>query len=204
MSRLGELRRDHLSDAERALFDAITTGKRSGGDGRSAHITPTGGLRGPFNALLHAPHVGDAVQRLGEQLRFEGLLSPRQREIGVLCVAARWRADYEWWAHARIARSCGVPDAVIAAIRRRETPPLEDQAERLVHEFSRSLLDERQVADALYDAAAAALGEAALVELVVLLGYYSLISMVLVAFQVAVPEGETPPFEDDSSPPRRC
>lgn len=196
MSRLRELRRDHLDAVERALFDAITTGKRSGGDGRSAHITPTGGLRGPFNALLHAPDVGDSVQRLGEQLRFEGLLSPRQREIGVLCVAARWRADYEWWAHARIARECGVAEAVIEAIRRREVPTLEDRDERLVHDFSRSLIDERQVPDTLYRDTAAALGDAALVELVVLLGYYSLISMVLVTFDVAVPGKEAPPFGD--------
>jgi 4-carboxymuconolactone decarboxylase len=200
MSRLRELTRDRLSADQRALFDAITTGKRSGGDGRSAHITPSGGLRGPFNALLHAPRVGDSVQRLGEHLRFEGLLPPRQREITVLCVAARWRADYEWWSHARIARGCGVPEEVIEAIRRREPPPLEDRAEQLVHDFSQSLLDQGRVSDALYDDTTAALGEAALVELVVLLGYYSLISMLLVTFQVALPEGEIPPFDADSGP----
>lgn len=197
MSRLRELRRDHLSPMERALFDAITTGKRSTGDGSSAHITPTGGLRGPFNALLHAPHVGDAIQRLGERLRFEGLLPPRLREIGVLCVASHWKADYEWWAHARIAKECGVPEPVIAAIRRHERPPLTDPAERLVHDFSRALLGERQVSDPLYRETAAALGEAALVELVALLGYYSLIAMILVAFDVVAPDGETSPFDTD-------
>ena len=42
----------------------------------------------------------------------------------------------------------------------------------------------------------AALGEEALVELVTLLGYYSLISMVLVSFDVPVPDGEAPPFDE--------
>jgi 4-carboxymuconolactone decarboxylase len=196
MSRLSELQRDHLSAAERALFDAITGGKRSAGDGTSAHITPTGGLKGPFNALLYAPHVGDPAQRLGERLRFEGLLEDRQREIGILCVAAHWRAPYEWRSHARIARECGVPDTVIEAIRRREQPPLDEPDERLVHDFSRALLDERRVSDALYRDSVAALGEAGLVELVVLLGYYSLISMILVGFEVPVPDGESPRFDD--------
>ena len=196
MSRLPELERDKLGAAESALFDAITGGKRSAAQGASAYITPAGGLRGPFNALLYAPHVGDPAQRLGERLRFDGILSPRQREIGVLCVAARWRADYEWWAHARIAGECGVPDAVIEAIRRRAQPTLDAPDERLVHDYSRALLDEHRVGDALYRDTVAVLGEAALVELVVLLGYYSLISMVLVGFEVPIPAGEAPPFGD--------
>lgn len=194
--RLTELPLERLSAAQRALFEAITGGKRSARGGSEAYITPGGGLRGPFNALLHAPHVGDAAQRLGESLRFDGVLAPRQREIGVLCVAAHWRAAYEWWAHARIAKECGVEAEVIEAIRRREEPALTDPAERLVHDFSRALLDQRRVPDPLYADAVEALGEASLVELVLLLGYYSLVSMVLVGFDVPIPDGEAPPFAD--------
>lgn len=196
MSRLPELPRDRLGEAERALYDAITGGKRSASGAASSYITAGGGLRGPFNALLHAPHVGDALQRLGEQLRFDGVLPARQREIAVLCVAAHWRAQYEWWAHARIARECGVAQAVVEAIRRRERPELDDACERVVHECARALLDEKRIPDPLYEQAMARIGETALVELVVLIGYYSLISMILVGFEVPVPEGETPPFGD--------
>lgn len=196
MSRLAELVREDLGEAERALFDAITDGKRSAGKGRSATITARGGLRGPFNALLYAPHVGDPAQRLGERLRFDGVLAPRQREIAVLCVAARWRAGYEWWAHARIARECGVSDTVIEAIRQRAQPPFDAPNERLVHDYSQALLDEQQISDPLYRDTVAALGEPAVVELVVLLGYYSLISMLLVSFEVPVPDGESRPFGD--------
>jgi 4-carboxymuconolactone decarboxylase len=196
MSRLPELEGAHLSASQRSLFDAITGGKRRTGPGRLPFVTPQGGLRGPFNALLHAPHVGDPVQRLGERLRFDGILSPRQREIGVLCVASRWRAGYEWWAHARIASDCGLSDAVIEAIRQRAQPPLDQADELLVHDYSRALLDEQQVPDKLYQNTVTALGEEALVELVVLLGYYSLISMVLVSFDVPIPDGEVPPFDD--------
>jgi 4-carboxymuconolactone decarboxylase len=196
MSRLPELEGKRLSTVQRALFDAITGGKRNTGPGPSPTITPRGGLRGPFNALLYAPHVGDPVQRLGERLRFDGILSPRQREIGVLCVAARWRAGYEWWAHARIARECGLSEVVIEAIRQRARPPLDQPDERLVHDYSRALLDEQQVPDKLYRDTAATLGEEALVELVVLLGYYSLISMILVSFNVPIPDGEAPPFDE--------
>lgn len=193
VSRLRERSRDELGEAERALFDAITGGKRSR-QGSSAMITPGGGLRGPFNALLYAPHVGDPAQRLGERLRFDGLLPPRQREIAVLCVAACWHAEFEWWAHARIARECGVSEAIIEAIRQRASPPLDDPGERLVHDYARALLDEKRVSDALYRQTVAALGEPAVVELVLLLGYYSLISMLLVSFEVPLPDGGKPTF----------
>ena len=196
MSRLPELERDDLDAAGRALFDAITGGKRGAGKGSAAFITAQGGLRGPFNALLHAPHVGDAAQRLGECLRFDGVLPARQRELAVLCVAARWRAAYEWWAHARIARACGLPEAIIEAIRQRAQPSFHEPDERLVHDFSRALIDEQQVAEPLYRDSVAALGEAAVVELVVLLGYYSMVSMLLVGFEVPIPDGESPPFGD--------
>lgn len=196
MSRLAELAQERFGEPERALFEAILGGKRAAGGRASTYVTAGGGLRGPFNALLHAPHVGDAVQRLGEQLRFEGVLPARQREIGVLCVAAHWRAAYEWWAHARIARECGVPEAVIEAIRKRERPALDDARERTVHDCARALLVEQAIPDALYDQAVERIGETALVELVILLGYYTLVSMILVGFQVPVPEGETPPFDD--------
>lgn len=196
MSRLPELAPDRFGEAERALFEAITSGRRTASGGASTYITDGGGLRGPFNALLHAPHVGDAVQRLGERLRFEGVLPPRQREIAILCVAAHWRASYEWWAHSRIARDCGVEEPIIEAIRKRERPALDDADEDVVHACVRALLDDRRIADALYDEAVERIGETALVELVVLVGYYSLISMILVSFQVSIPEGETPPFDD--------
>lgn len=195
MSRLPERALDRLNAAERALFETITAGKRSAARGGKPFVTAGGGLPGPFNALLYAPHVGDAAQRLGERLRFEGNLPPRQREIAVLCVAAHWRARYEWWAHARIARECGVPDAVIDAIGRRERPPLSDPAEILVHDYSRALLEQRQISDDLYRDGAAALGETSLVELVVLLGYYSLVSMLLVSFEIPIPDGESTPFD---------
>lgn len=196
MSRLEDLPLDRLNPAQRALFDAITGGKRGAGKAPGTYLTPGGGLRGPFNALLRVPHVGDPAQRLGECLRFDGVLPARQREIAVLCVAAHWRADYEWWAHARIAGECGVEEQVIQAIQRNSSPSFADPAERLVHDFSRAMLEEHGVGDRLYGEILAAIGEEALVELVVLLGYYSLVSMLLVAFRVPLPEGETAPFSD--------
>lgn len=194
MSRLPIIKVDDFTMDQRAMFDAITTGKRATGEGPGAFITPEGGMRGPFNPLLYVPQMGNVVQRLGESIRYEGALTDRQREIAILASAARWRADYEWWAHARIARKCGVSDAIIEALRQRRQPVFEDATEAIVHDVARSALDHGSVPDLLYRRAVQALGNERLVEIVVLVGYYTLISLTLNVFEVPLPAGEASPF----------
>jgi 4-carboxymuconolactone decarboxylase len=41
-----------------------------------------------------------------------------------------------------------------------------------------------------------ALGENGLVEVIAIIGYYTLIGNTLNVFQVGLPEGETPPFQE--------
>ena len=125
---------------------------------------------------------------------FEGKLSDRQREIAILTVAVHWKADFEWWAHARIAAGHGLESEVIDAIRSGEVPRFSDETERLIYEFAGEVLCKHQVNDTLYRDLGQALGEGALVELVTLLGYYVMISMTLNVFRVELPPGETSPF----------
>ena len=50
--------------------------------------------------------------------------------------------------------------------------------------------------DASFAAAIAAFGEQGVVELIGIIGYYTLIGNTLNVFQVGLPEGETPPFPE--------
>ncbi|MDQ4117750.1 MAG: carboxymuconolactone decarboxylase family protein, partial [Actinomycetota bacterium] len=85
-SRLPGLRPPELDDAQRGVYSAIT-------DGARGHVptAPDGSLAGPFNAMVHAPWVGDALQELGAALRTRGRLPARTRELAVLAVAAHHR-----------------------------------------------------------------------------------------------------------------
>ena len=197
MSRLSALLSTQLTAEQQAVLDAIVGGKRGDGRALGGFLDQRGAMRGPFNAMLHRPDLGLVLQRLGEILRFEARLPAAQREIAILVVASHWRARYEWWAHARIAREAGVAEATIEAIRRGAAPHLDEPASAAIHAFAAELVGKRRVCDATYERAVDALGEAVVVELVVLLGYYSCISMVLNAFEVALPPGEMDPFEDD-------
>lgn len=194
MSRLPVIKVDAFNPEQRAMFDAITTGKRATSAGPGAFISEEGGMRGPFHPLVYVPKMGNVVQRLGECIRYEGALSDRQREIAILVSAARWRADYEWVAHARIARECGVPEAIIDALRQRRQPVFDDATEAVVYDVARSALDHGSVPDLLYRRAVESLGNERVVEIVILVGYYTLISLTLNVFEIAPPAGEASPF----------
>lgn len=189
MSRLKFLRYDDLDADGQKVWDGIV------GSRGSQLVNEQGGLAGPFNAFVHAPDVGRRLSSLGATLRFGTSIDRRLSEVAIITVGARWQAEFEWYAHSRMAREHGVPDAVVDAIGTGEDPPFEADDERIVYAAARQLADGGHLDAAAYAAAQQLLGDAGLVELVSLCGYYSLISFVLNAFDVGLPPGEEPVWD---------
>ena len=186
MSRLPYLRYDDLDADGQKLWDGIV------GSRGSQLVTPEGGLSGPFNAFVHTTDVGRRLSALGATLRFGTSIERRLSEVAIITVGARWQAEFEWYAHSRMAREHGVPDAVVDAIGRGEDPPFEADDERTVYAAASQLAADGHLDAETYAAAQQLLGDAGLVELVALCGYYSLISFVLNAFDVGLPPGQEP------------
>ena len=191
MSRLPELRRDDLDPAGQDVWDKIV------GTRGDQLVTETGGLAGPFNAFLHVPEVGRRLTSLGAALRFGTSIERRLTEVAIITVASRWKAEFEWWAHARMAREHGVPDGAVDAIGRGEVPAFEGDDERAVYAVASELARTGQVSQVSYDTARTLLGETGMVELVSLCGYYTLISFLLNAFAVPLPPGVQPVWPAD-------
>lgn len=195
MSRLPVLTSDQLNPGQKRVYDNITGDVRRQRARGQRKSDDDGTLGGPFNALLYAPEVGDAVQKLGAALRFESSLPGHLRELAILMVAQRWRANYEWHAHAPIAAREGLDDAVIAAVKAGRTPGAQADVQ-CIHRFVTELMDTRRVGDETYTQTRALIGEQGLVELIALVGYYAIISGLLNSFEVGVPEGAPLPFGD--------
>lgn len=193
MSRLELLKESELDAAQKRLHAALTGGERGKAPRKFPLADAEGRLSGPFNALLYAPEIGDAAQKLGGLLRFQSSLPGPLREVAILTVARRWQSNYEWFAHAIIAAREGVDEAAIDAIMAGD-PPAENADWALVHRFVKELLETTRVTEATYAAVRDLLGERGLVELVTLAGYYCMISGVLNVFEVDMPPGERPPF----------
>jgi len=193
MTRLPYLRYDDLDTGGREVWDGIV------GSRGAELVNADGGLIGPFNAFVHAPGVGRHLSRLGGRLRFRTSIERRLSELAIITVGARWKAEFEWWAHARMAREQGVPDLVIEAIGRGEEPAFEADDERVVYAVARQVTETGQLDQPGYDAASRLLGDEGMVELVALCGYYTLVSYLLNAFAVPLPPGAAAQWPDGHS-----
>ncbi|MBV9861466.1 MAG: carboxymuconolactone decarboxylase family protein [Alphaproteobacteria bacterium] len=172
-----------MTPAQKRAEEVIVSGRR-------------GRLSGPFKVLIRAPEICEHAAKLGEHLRWGTSLPARLSELAICMTARFWRAQYEWYAHAPLAEQAGVPAAAIEAIRQGQTPSFEQPDEALIHKICSEIFRTQRLSDASFAEAVSTLGEAGLVEIVAIIGYYTLIGNTLNVFQVAVPEGTTPPFPE--------
>lgn len=157
---------------------------------------PRGKVEGPLGVWLNSAGLADRAQSLGAFCRYGTQLPLRLSELAIITIGAWWRSGFEWHVHAPIAREAGIDADQIERIRIGEAAAFERSDEAAVHAFTRELLDTRQVGDATYATALAELGETAVVELVGIIGYYTLISATINVFRVPVPSGHPEPFGD--------
>ncbi len=168
---------DTMSPEQKRVYDIIAAG-------------PRGRVRGPLAVWLHRPTMAEPAQALGQFCRYDGSLPPRLSELAILVLARWWSAEFEWWAHKKIALQAGVEEAVIDALRDGRPIPFTRDDEAMVHEFVTVLHETRQVPDPVYARAEAMFGRDGVLDLVTLAGYYTLISMTLNVFRIDPPEGE--------------
>jgi 4-carboxymuconolactone decarboxylase len=185
-SRVRILEEKSLTPAQRALLDSIRSGPR----GSSTTI------RGPFAVFLHAPAFGELAQQLGGYCRFKTAVSPRLSEFAILTTARLWRAQYEWFAHVPQAERAGVKAQTIRDLHKGRVPKAAPKDERAIYDFIQELYKTRRVSDKTFARVHALLGDAATVELVGILGYYVLISMILNVFRMSPPGDEPLPFAE--------
>tara|TARA_A100001011_G_C14264483_1_gene824029 strand:- start:519 stop:1154 length:636 start_codon:yes stop_codon:yes gene_type:complete len=192
--RIPRLDVSSLTPKQNTLVRSIINGKRGAGRPLSEFTLSDNSLRGPFNPWLQIPETGEHIQKLGESIRYNSSLPPTLRELAIITVAAYWEAQYEWWAHAQIAKKEGLASEVIEAVKAGIIPPEAEHGVQAVVNFVRETLHDHEVTDTTYQAVQKQLGNPGVVDLVTLIGYYCLVSATLNIFKVPLPDGETPPF----------
>jgi 4-carboxymuconolactone decarboxylase len=176
MTRYRELKHEELNEAQRRVWDDVVAGPR--------HAVPP-----PAHVWLNSPGLADHAHKLGAHVRFGTDFSPRLTEIAILVTARYWTAQFEWQAHARLARQAGLAEEVIAAIAERRTPVFTDPDEQLVYDFCSTFYQNHAVGDGLFEKVKQRFGERGLVDLTGLIGYYPFVSVTLNVFEVPVPPG---------------
>lgn len=177
MPRIKPRTPEEMNEEQRQAYNETVAGRR-------------GRMPAPLIAWLESPVLASRAQKLGEFVRYETTLPPRLSELAILIIARQWTAQFEWTAHKAEALKGGL-DPVIEDIAIRRPPRFKNPDEPVVYNFSVSLNQTHAVPDELYQKAVATIGLRGVVELVGILGYYTLISMTLNTFEI-LPEGTVP------------
>ncbi len=153
---------------------------------------PRAGVVGPFIPALRSPELMSRLQKLGEYLRFENALGPRLTELTILLTARTWTQQFEWAIHVATAEQRGVSRRAIAAIAAGRRPAALRKDEAVIYAFFKQLETKQTVGDAVYARAVAAFGEAGVVDLLALIGYYTTLAMILNVARTPLPRGAQP------------
>ncbi|HUD87388.1 MAG TPA: carboxymuconolactone decarboxylase family protein [Xanthobacteraceae bacterium] len=186
--RLPKLAEATLTADQRALAESIKSGPR----GQFK-------MSGPFAIYLHSPPFGELAQKLGGHLRFKTSVPPRLSEFAILCTAQHWKAQYEWAMHAPMAEKQGVKPQTVREIQAGRPPKSAARDELAIYAFVKELYANRRVSTPTYNRAKKILGDAGVVELVGILGYYAMVSMTLNTFKAPLPEGMAVPFKEPAA-----
>jgi 4-carboxymuconolactone decarboxylase len=152
------------------------------------------GLGGPYAMLITSPELLKRYLLMTEYLRQKTSLPKRLNEMAILLEARIWDAQYEWWAHEPLARKAGVPEAIILAIRDGKRPASLQPDEAIVYDFVTELLHKRSLSDETFAKAKQILGEQQVVDLAAVTGFYVMVSSVIAAGRVGIPNGEPAPM----------
>jgi len=177
--RFKPLTYSEMTPEQRAMVEHLLSGERAG----------TGG---PFNVFLRSPEMGDLAQQLGARVRYHSSLPNRLNEMAILLTARDWTAQYEWYAHKRLALQAGLSPSIVEAIAAGKRPASMQKDEQALYDFQTELLESRQVSDAAFRAAVTAFGERGVADLLYNIGYYHLVSMTLNVDRYPLPSDAKP------------
>jgi len=176
--RFPPLRYGEMTPEQKTMTDHILAGER-------------GTMHGPYNVLLRSPEMGDLAQSYGAYLRFHSSVPKKLNEFAILMTARFWNSQFVWHIHRRFAAEAGLGASVIDAVALGQQPSSMGPDEAVVYRFCDELLNTRQVSDSTFKSAKELLKERGVVDLIGVMAYYQLASMLLNVDQYPLPEGST-------------
>ena len=168
----------------KAVYERIATRRRAKGEG----------FGGPYLALLNHPALAERVEALGFYLKFEGVLPRAHYQFIVLSVAHATGAAFEWQDHVQHALAAGLPQDIVDGIAGSAKASLPHPF-ALLREVLTKTLAWQPIPDALQAQAVAEWGNAGLVEIVVISGFYQMFAAINQGFDILAAKAEAPPAQ---------
>ena len=154
-----------------------------------------GRIPGPYRFTLHNPEVTEYMHPFGELLRLRSSFPLRLSELAIIVTARMWDCDYVFHSHAPNGVKNGLPESVVESLKKNERPKFEKEDEEAIYDYLVELHRDHRISDATHARAQALFGIPGIVELTALSGYYGMVAMQLLAHEMPLPEGATPPLK---------
>ena len=174
-----------FSPEQKEQYERFTQGRKPRGDGS---------LGGPFDPWITNPELFQRLTGLGNMLWNRTSLDRGLVELAISITGRFWMANVEWAAHAPRAIEYGVAPSVIDDVLAGHRPKGRPEDE-LVYDLCQTMHETHALPRPLYNQGVARFGERGLAELMAVIGYYTLVSMTLNAFEVEVGPGQTAAFQ---------
>ncbi len=148
-----------------------------------------GGVARNYAALLNNPGAARHMAILGGYARFETPLDLRVKTLAVLTAAREASGHYVWTVNQRAAKEANISDEIVAAIHEYRAPAGLDAKDAAVVQFVLELLRQHRISDSTYQALQSQIGDAGIIDVLVVVGYYHSLAHSLQALEVELPEG---------------
>ena len=170
MSKLPNATREGLSSEQQEIWERVFEARTGGG--------------GPYSMLMHSPEMAQHFAATEDYFRNHSKLPDADREIIILTAAREVEAHYAWTRHELRAHNVGISPQTIEALRARANIDKFTGREKLLVEFTRTLMHEHLLPDELFSRMEREFGPAKFIEAVGLLGHYITIGTVIRMFDV--------------------
>jgi 4-carboxymuconolactone decarboxylase len=149
---------------------------------------------GPFALMLRSPEVMLRAAAMGDYMRYRTSLPPALNEFIILLTARHWNQQFEWYVHHPAALKAGLNDRIVAAVADNRRPESMSDDEAIVYDFTTELLRLQNVSDSTYARARGRFGEAGVIDMIGVAGYYAFLSMMMNVARTPVPPGADVPL----------
>ena len=140
---------------------------------------------GPHKIWLANAVLSRTIVPVGAYYQKQSTLTKAEIEIVTVLTNARWHSTYGTYEHEKIAEKLGhIPAETTGRLIAGLPAQFSDPREQVVYELACALLQPRIVPVGLYKRAKDALGDAGVVDVTVLIGWFTIVSMTLNAYDV--------------------
>ncbi len=144
-----------------------------------------GQVPGPHKIWLANPALSKTVVPIGAYYQTGSTLTKAEIEIATNLINGRWRAAYSNYEHEKIGEEAGgLPADKVQAMIAGLPTSFDDPRQQVIYELVCALIVPRVVPTGLYRRAEALLGDAGIVDVTMLLGWFTGVSLTLAAFDV--------------------